>query len=100
MNPGFGALQYEHKMKRQKYPKPQLRTVREIMDEKGIERPSNVAAVEETFKTAPRAKAKGGKQSEFGLSESPMASAWAIHPIGLAIERVELYIICSPCPGS
>jgi hypothetical protein len=58
---------YEHKMNKQKYPRIQLRTVRELMDGKNIERPSNVAAVDETFKKAPKAKAKGGDQAALGL---------------------------------
>jgi site-specific DNA-methyltransferase (adenine-specific) len=58
---------YEHKMNKQKYPRLQLRTVKELMDGKGIERPSNVAALDETFKKAPKAKAKGGEQSALGL---------------------------------
>jgi hypothetical protein len=33
--------------------------VKELMDGKAVERPSNVAAVDETFKKAPRAKGKG-----------------------------------------
>src|SRR2546427_12146973 len=35
---------YEHKTNKRKYPRLQLRTVRELMDGKGIERASNVAA--------------------------------------------------------
>lgn len=58
---------YEHKMNRQKYPRLQLRTVKELMDGKNIERPSNVAALDETFKKAPKAKAKGGEQAALGL---------------------------------
>lgn len=55
---------YEHKMNKQKYPRIQLRTVRELMDGKNIERPSNVAAVDETFKKAPKVKAKGHEQGD------------------------------------
>jgi hypothetical protein len=55
---------YVHKTNAQQYPKLQLRTVKELMDGKGIERPSNVAAVDETFKKAPKAKAKGHQQAE------------------------------------
>ena len=55
---------YVHKTNAQKYSKLQLRTVKELMDGKGIERPSNVAAVVETFKKAPKAKAKGHQQAE------------------------------------
>ena len=58
---------YEHKTNQQKYPHLQLRTVKELMDGKGIERPSNVAAVDETFKKAPKAKAKGHEQVGLGL---------------------------------
>jgi hypothetical protein len=58
---------YEHKINRQKYPRIQLRTVRELMDGKGIERPSNVAAVDETFKKAPEFKKKHGEQKKLEL---------------------------------
>jgi hypothetical protein len=37
------------------------------MEEKGIERPSNVAAVSETFKKAPTAKGKGQEQAGQGI---------------------------------
>src|ERR1019366_7326250 len=53
---------YEHKTNRQKFPRLQLRTVKELMEGKGIERPSTVAATDETFKKAPKANAKGGEQ--------------------------------------
>ena len=53
---------YEHKMNKLKYPRIQLRTVKELMDNKGIERPSNIAAADETFKKAPKAKARGDGQ--------------------------------------
>jgi site-specific DNA-methyltransferase (adenine-specific) len=58
---------YVHKTNAQQYPKLQLRTVKELMDGKGIERPSNVAAVDETFKKAPKAKAKGHEQRAMEL---------------------------------
>ena len=58
---------YAHKLNGQQYPRLQLRTVKELMDGKGIERPSNVAAVDETFKKAPESKKKQGDQKEFGL---------------------------------
>ena len=35
---------YEHKTNQQKFPRIQLRTVKELMEVKGIERPSTVAA--------------------------------------------------------
>ena len=43
------ACFYEHKTIRQKYPRLQLRTVKDLMEGKAIERPSNVAALDETF---------------------------------------------------
>jgi hypothetical protein len=58
---------YEHKMNKQKYPRLQLRTVKELMDGKAVERPSNVAAVDETFKKAPKAKGKGQEQRGLDL---------------------------------
>jgi hypothetical protein len=58
---------YTHKMNQQQYPRLQLRTVKELMEGKGIERPSNVAAVDETFKKAPESKKKLGHQREFGM---------------------------------
>jgi hypothetical protein len=54
---------YEHKMNKQKFPRLQLRTVKELMEGKVIERPSTVAATDETFKRAPKAKAKSGEQA-------------------------------------
>jgi DNA modification methylase len=62
-----GAGFYEHKMNKQKYPHIQLRTVKELMDGKGIERPSNVAALDETFKKAPESKKKHGEQKALEL---------------------------------
>jgi len=58
---------YTHKMNEQQCPRLQLRTVKELMEGKGIERPSNIAAVDETFKKAPRAKGKGQEQAGLGL---------------------------------
>ena len=58
---------YEHKMNKQKYPRLQLRTVKELMDGKGIERPSNVAALDETFKKAPQSKKKDSEQKSLEL---------------------------------
>jgi hypothetical protein len=46
---------------------PFSRTVKELMEGKGIERPSTVAALDETFKRAPKAKAKGHEQHDLGL---------------------------------
>ena len=53
---------YEHKTNKQKYPRLQLRTVKELMEGKGIERPSNVAATDETFKKAPSSKRKSAEE--------------------------------------
>jgi DNA modification methylase len=58
---------YTHRMNEQQYPRLQLRTVKELMEGKGIERPSNVAAVDETFKKAPKAKDKGHHQAGLAL---------------------------------
>jgi len=58
---------YTHKMNQQQYPRLQLRTVKELMEGKGIERPSNLAAVDETFRKAPKSKKKAGHQKELGL---------------------------------
>ncbi|MEK7686331.1 MAG: DNA methyltransferase, partial [Verrucomicrobiota bacterium] len=58
---------YEHKTNQQKYPCLQLRTVRELMEGKGIERPTRAASLDETFKKAPNAKAKGGQQAALDL---------------------------------
>jgi len=58
---------YIHKTNAQQYPRLQLRTVKQLMDGHGMERPSTVAAVDETFKKAPQSKKKQGHQKEFGL---------------------------------
>jgi DNA modification methylase len=58
---------YEHKINRQKYPRLQLRTVKELMEGKGIERPSTVAATDETFKRAPESKKKQHEQKALEL---------------------------------
>ncbi|MCX6916642.1 MAG: DNA methyltransferase [Verrucomicrobia bacterium] len=58
---------YTHKTNAQQYPRLQLRTVKQLMEGHGMERPSTVAAVDETFKKAPQSKMKQGHQKEFGL---------------------------------
>ncbi len=58
---------YEHKLNRQKFPRLQLRTVKELMEGKGIERPSSGSTVDETFKKAPKAKTKGHAQGSLEL---------------------------------
>lgn len=55
---------YEHKTNKQKFPRLQLRTVKELMEGKGIERPTTAAALEETFKKAPESRKKHGEQKE------------------------------------
>jgi hypothetical protein len=44
----------------------QLRTVKELMAGKGIERPVNLA-LDDTFKKAPESKKKQGRQTELGV---------------------------------
>jgi hypothetical protein len=58
---------YEHKVNGLKYPKLQLRTVKELMEGKGIERPSTIAARDDTFKKAPESKRKDREQKELGV---------------------------------
>jgi hypothetical protein len=58
---------YEHKTNQMKYPRLQLRTVKELMEGKGIERPSTVAATDETFKKAPESKKKQHEQKALEL---------------------------------
>jgi hypothetical protein len=56
--------------------------VKELMEGKGIERPSTVAATDETFKKAPKAKAKGDEQ---------MMLATALHTdLAPALKRLEV----------
>lgn len=50
-----------------KYPRIQLRTIGQLLDGVAIERPSGNVAVDETFKKAPRAKAKGHGQDVLDL---------------------------------
>jgi hypothetical protein len=54
-------------MNQQQYPRLQLRTVKELMEGKGLEGPSNVAALDETLRKAPESRKKHGQQKEFGL---------------------------------
>jgi NACHT-associated inactive Restriction Endonuclease 1/DNA methylase len=58
---------YEHKTNKQKFPRLQLRTVKELMDGKGIERPTAAAALEETFKKAPESKKKHNEHKSLEL---------------------------------
>ena len=58
---------YEHKTNKQQYPRLQLRTVKQLMEGKPIERPSTFAALDETFRKSPKAPTKGGHQHELTL---------------------------------
>ena len=53
---------YEHKTNQKKYPRLQLRTVKELMAGRGIERPTSAAALDATFKKAPSAKQKSAAE--------------------------------------
>ena len=48
-------------------PRLQLRTVKELMEGKGIERPTSAASLDDTFKKAPESKKKHGEQAGLGL---------------------------------
>lgn len=63
MSTGFSI----DKTNARQFPRLQPRMVKESMDGNGIERPSNVAAIDETFKKAPQAKEKGHEQVGLGL---------------------------------
>jgi Restriction endonuclease len=58
---------YEHKTNKQKFPRLQLRTVKELMEGKGIQRPTSAAASDETFKKAPASKKKDADQTELDV---------------------------------
>jgi hypothetical protein len=58
---------YEHKTNKLKFPRLQLRTVKELMDGKGIERPTSAASLDDTFKKAPASKKKDSEQTELGV---------------------------------
>ena len=51
----------------QKLPRIQLRTIGRLLAGVAIERPSGNVAVDETFKRAPKAKAKGQEQAHLGI---------------------------------
>jgi len=58
---------YEHKTNQQKYPRLQLRTVKELMEGKGIECPTSAASLDDTFKKAPESKKNQGEQPALEL---------------------------------
>ena len=51
----------------QKYPRIELRTIEQLMADVAIERPSSNVALDETFKNAPKAKAKDDGQQGLQL---------------------------------
>jgi DNA modification methylase len=58
---------YEHKTNRQKFPRLQLRTVKELMEGKSIERPTGAASLDETFKKAPKSARQDEQQKHLGI---------------------------------
>jgi len=50
-----------------KFPRLQLRTVKELMEGNGIERPTSAASFGDTFKKAPSSKKKHSEQTELGV---------------------------------
>ena len=58
---------YTHKLNGLQYPKLQLVTVAELLDGRTIARPSNIAAGDETFKKAPKAKGKATAHPQLEL---------------------------------
>ncbi len=67
--PGF----YERRTNKQKVPRLQLRTVKELTEGKRIERPTSAASLDDTFKKAPESKKKRGEQNE-RKNEAPHAN--------------------------
>jgi hypothetical protein len=61
---------YEHKTNQQKFPRLQLRTVKELMEGKGIERPTSATSIDHTFKKAPQSKKKDREQTHLGFEPS------------------------------
>ena len=63
-----GAGFYSSAFNGQKFPRVQAGTIEQLMAGIAVERPSGNVAVDETFRKAPKAKAKAGAgQREFGL---------------------------------
>ena len=73
---------YEHKTNKQKFPRLQLRTVKELMEGKGIERPTSAASVDDTFKKAPESKKKDREQTKLEALTVRLR-----HPPRVAIEE-------------
>ena len=58
---------YTSAFNQQKFPRIQLCTIGQLLAGVAIERPSGNVAVDETFKRAPKAKAKGQEQAHLGI---------------------------------
>jgi len=58
---------YTHKLTGQPYPRMQLRGIKQLMEGIGIERPSTAAALDVTYKQAPKATAGDQSQSLFEM---------------------------------
>ncbi len=66
---GGDVRDYVSALNQQKFPRIQLRTIEQLLAGVAIERPSGNVAVDETFKKAPKAKAKAkdSGQQTFGM---------------------------------
>jgi DNA modification methylase len=58
---------YAHKLTGRQYPKLQLRWIKQLLDGVSVERPSNAAAVDVTYKQAPKAGSPDKSQSLFEM---------------------------------
>ena len=67
--------------------------MKELIGGKGIEHPSKVAAVDETFKKAPESKKKQGHQQEFGAAR-PRGGAAPKGPRHRAVETEPPEPVC------
>lgn len=74
--------------RRQQYPRLQLRTVKDLLDGRGIERPSTAASLDETFKQGPRG--QGGRQAR-GAGDLIRASL--LEPLGRRRELASREVI-------
>jgi hypothetical protein len=58
---------YEHKLNGKKFPRLQLRTLDQLMNCKGIERPASASSIDVTLKKAPKANIKDSVQEELDI---------------------------------
>ena len=58
---------YTHKLNAMQYPKLQILTIEELLDGRGIARPSSMSSGDETFRRAPKAAIKASGQGDLGL---------------------------------